>query len=250
MAYRCKNNRGDYDGMAFHYWNDASERAESLRKTYDDLSWWPEEIKESNTSNNTIEMPVHNSVVSPADNSNSGISVEEIGKIIAFIFSAVFKLLSWLIATKAGMRTALLLCGVFFAYQINNVYKNRSYVEKSYYENGNIKMEQTFAHKKLNGISTEYYENGKIKTQWEYKDGKLNGIAITYFENGEIEREQTYKDDVKNGLSRIYYPNGNLKSEAMIKGNKLHGASVLYDEKGNVLRREIFENGKSTSIIE
>ena len=157
---------------------------------------------------------------------------------------------------------------------LKNAWDNREHVKKTYYSDGGIRTEQTYKNKKLNGpsrfyasngkiekesiyrdgklngITTKYYENGNAKSKENYKQGKLNGVSTEYYENGKIEREVTYKNDKKNGTSKVYYPNGTLRSEAMIINNQMNGVSILYDENGKVLRKENFQNGKSTNIIE
>ena len=49
MPYRCKNWSGDYDGMVYQSWTDASKRADQLEKVYGG-TWSPTEV--TDTSNN------------------------------------------------------------------------------------------------------------------------------------------------------------------------------------------------------
>ena len=266
--YRCVHSvNGTCDGMIFSSYSEAQERCAQLNKmtkantTYTTDFWT---IK-------TIEEPKNSASTSVEGGGNSG---AEFAGLLAVLFGVVGTVLTWLLSTKAGRKVFVflaILAGVMYA---KNAWENRAYIDTTHYENGNIKAEQSYHHKKLNGISkfysesgklekaqnykdgkldglsTEYYSNGKAKTEQNYTAGKLNGVSTFYLENGVKEKEQTYKDDIKNGASKIYYPNGKLKSEAMIKNNKLNGMSILYDENGNVLRKEKFENGKSTNIIE
>ena len=55
-------------------------------------------------------------------------------------------------------------------------------IEKTYYENGNLKSEITTNNGIEHSIWSIYYENGKLKIEAEWKDGKPNGIWKYYDE--------------------------------------------------------------------
>lgn len=208
------------------------------------------------------------------ENKNESSSGENTGPLLGSLIIASLMFVWWLIANKKGRKVLAIIITVFLTFIAIDAWKNRMFIEKTYYENGNIKTEKTFKSKKLNGlskfyledgkvekeqmykngdlngVSTDYYKNGNLKTKKSYQSGKLNGISSSYLESGKIEKEQTYKNDIKNGTSKIYYPSGALKSEAIIVNNKLNGISILYDEKGNILRKEKFDNDRPTNIIE
>ena len=277
MPYRCVNyTDGTYDGMIFSSYSEAEKRCAQLNRmtkantTYTTDFWSIETIKEPENSSSTFGRET-NANISIGGSDNSG---AEFAGLVAVLFGIVGGLLSWLFSTQIGRKVLAVLAiflGIVYA---KNAWENRAYVDTIYYENGNIKAEQSYKFKKLNGVSkfysengklekeqnyknnelegpsTEYYANGKAKSEQNYTAGKLNGVSIFYLETGIKEKEQTYKDDVKNGPSKIYYPNGTIKSEAMISNNTLNGVSILYDENGNILRKENFVNGKSTNIIE
>jgi antitoxin component YwqK of YwqJK toxin-antitoxin module len=59
--------------------------------------------------------------------------------------------------------------------------KNGKYV--SYFENGKIRMEQTFLHGKLNGKETAYYDDGyryRLAHVYSYKNDKQDGLQQDY----------------------------------------------------------------------
>lgn len=55
----------------------------------------------------------------------------------------------------------LVLCGAFLC--LRSCYLNREHVEKTYYNNGNIKSEQTYKNRKLNGVSKFYFNDSNKK---------------------------------------------------------------------------------------
>ena len=154
---------------------------------------------------------------------------------------------------SGGDGSEIIIGGIIILFLLlRSCYLDREHVETIYYDSGNIKAEQTYINRKLNGPSRFYFDDSKTRIEkiQMYKDGKLNGVSEYYRENGTVERKVSFKNNKKNGMSKVYYPNGKVHTEAMMKNDKLDGISVLYDEKGHVLRKEKFINGKSTNIIE
>jgi antitoxin component YwqK of YwqJK toxin-antitoxin module len=60
---------------------------------------------------------------------------------------------------------------------------------------------------KIEGHVKEYYENGSIKIEESYKNGKAEGIAKIYYENGKIKEEASFKNGKRYGL-KFYFLNG------------------------------------------
>ena len=67
------------------------------------------------------------------------------------------------------------------------------YIEKRYYENGQLEYEREFisevsesdhwTDRERNGKSTSYYENGQLEVSTNYKDGERDGDYISYYES-------------------------------------------------------------------
>ena len=57
-------------------------------------------------------------------------------------------------------------------------------IEKTYYENGNLKYEKKYKNNQLDGLVKKYYENGKLKSEVMYIDGNGEGSWTDYYENG------------------------------------------------------------------
>jgi len=83
-------------------------------------------------------------------------------------------------------------------------------MNKSYYDNGELKQEQNYKNNKREGISKGYYKSGKLWAEWNHKNGKLEGISKGYFESGGIAYIDTYKNDKKINR-KAYTEEGQLK---------------------------------------
>ena len=102
---------------------------------------------------------------------------------------------------------------------------------KSYYENGQLKSEQTFKNGKNEGLWLYFYENGNLKRQINYKDGEYDGLHKGWYENGQLKYEGNHKDGESDGLSKSYYKNGQLDWEADFKDGILI-SETCWDEQG------------------
>ena len=79
---------------------------------------------------------------------------------------------------------------------------------------------------KKNGVLNTYYENGQIMIEENYKNDILNGKLTTYYESGQIMIKGKYKDDKQDETWTYFDENGiNVKVETYEKG-----ALILLEE--------------------
>ncbi|TLE08480.1 toxin-antitoxin system YwqK family antitoxin [Helicobacter bilis] len=87
------------------------------------------------------------------------------------------------------------------------------YVEKAYYENGNLKMEIPFKNNKKQGMSKGYYESGKLQYEMPYKKDMLQGIEKVYDENGNLNTQANKRSKKPySSLFNAKYSNSSIKS--------------------------------------
>jgi uncharacterized protein len=132
---------------------------------------------------------------------------------------------------------------------------------KSFYENGNLKVEENYIEGKLNGLRKEYNKSGELIKTYRYQNGVLvdslveieNEIKVVqdYYnvrdENGQLIKRfsgsysngkpigvhRTYDSLGRVNSSRIYDSNGNMIGEGIVndEGDKV-GEWKYYFEKG------------------
>ena len=86
-------------------------------------------------------------------------------------------------------------------------------LHRSWYENGQLKLERNYTDGELNGLLKVWYENGQLKIEMNYKDDKFDGLTKTWYENGQLEFERNYTDGELNGLLKWWNENGQLISK-------------------------------------
>jgi len=74
-------------------------------------------------------------------------------------------------------------------------------VIRTYHDKDKTKLnEEYFIHNnKKEGIYKSYYENGQLKVEVNYIDGLRHGIFKSYHDNGQLCEEVNYIDDKRNG---------------------------------------------------
>ena len=121
-------------------------------------------------------------------------------------------------------------------------------IKKGYYESGALEWETPYKDGKANGIYKEYYESGALKSETPYIDGKQHGIEKEYYESGALKSEIPYKDDKANGIAKQYFESGALKSEIPYKDEEINGIAKQYYESGELAWELPYKDDKRHGI--
>jgi antitoxin component YwqK of YwqJK toxin-antitoxin module len=95
-----------------------------------------------------------------------------------------------------------------------------------------------------NGKKVFFYQNGEVKREESYRRGLLNGLATEYYETGEILSEQRFKDGVKIGTELRYFENGVLSGSLQYADGKMHGFHFIYNSNGELTTVGLYEYGE------
>jgi antitoxin component YwqK of YwqJK toxin-antitoxin module len=133
--------------------------------------------------------------------------------------------------------------------ELRSTYDEKTQVEISYWENGNVASMLTYSFKKdapfipYTGPKIEYYRNGAIKSRENYRDGIRHGRFIRYYENGRLAFLVNYVNGNRDGFERRYHENGEIREELFWKNGKRHGNRRRLDPNGKEILREKWTNG-------
>ena len=94
------------------------------------------------------------------------------------------------------------------------------YTIKTYYENGKVDSKQVYWGAKLldknkkpfNGVYKYYYQNGNIRKEETYKNGKMNGPLKEYYKNGNLKFEFMTTERNRYVSGKSYYEGGQIES--------------------------------------
>lgn len=121
---------------------------------------------------------------------------------------------------------------------------------RSYYKNGNIRIEGEYVNGTPHGLWRVYYENknengnenGKVLVETEFDDGERTSTHREYYESGRLREEGNYKMDYKFGEWRSWY-------DAVDEEGKQRIATVgiYYDNRKYDTWKEWFEDGEIKS---
>ena len=97
-----------------------------------------------------------------------------------------------------------------------------------YFPGGDRKKSlKTYVAGDATGIEKEWYENSNLKMEQMWEKNILNGPYTTYYQNGKKEEEGNYKDGAYDGKRYMYNKQGKKISEAVfVKGNLVEGRSL------------------------
>jgi hypothetical protein len=105
-------------------------------------------------------------------------------------------------------------------------------VEKTYWDNGNIKSVTTY--------------KKSYKVGWKKVKTTLipHGLSKDYYENGVLKKEDPYVDGNRTGVLKFYTEDGHLEISIEYLNNKKNGKTIYYDKDGTTLGIEYYKNGE------
>lgn len=101
--------------------------------------------------------------------------------------------------------------------------------------------------KPINGLYKTYYANGNVKMEVYSRNGKPNGSGKFYTENGKLAYEGTFADGVPVGTLYQYYHSGKVHNELHYTDGRLDGTQRVFDKKGALKVEVVINNGKAVS---
>ena len=117
------------------------------------------------------------------------------------------------------------------------LYLDKSYVdiERTYYNNGILKMEIEKIAGKLNGKSKFFDQSSNLISIANYSQNILHGNWEEYYKNGIIKYKVLYNYGFKHGTEIRYYENGNIKSETRYNNGDIISETLRWDNEGNII---------------
>jgi len=116
-----------------------------------------------------------------------------------------------------------------------------------------IKINQYNTQNHKEGLWQTFYENGNVKWEGTYADGKREGYFKTYTEDGSLITIQKFINDVeqtnapelaKLDLKVEYFADGKVQSEGPYKNNLAVGVHTQFNEKGEIVKADIYDSGR------
>lgn len=129
--------------------------------------------------------------------------------------------------------------GNFFQMQKDSLWKYYSYYTSA------LVSEEYYVKGKKTGLHKSFYENGQVSEEitWanDYKEGKW----AQYFPDGKEKMKTNYSFNMVNGQYYFYHENGLLMILGNFVDNKRHGTWVFYNEDGSEKYQIEYEYGQA-----
>jgi antitoxin component YwqK of YwqJK toxin-antitoxin module len=78
-------------------------------------------------------------------------------------------------------------------------------IDRQYYPDGNIEIEETYYNGLRNGIRTVYHRNGKVWGRQMFVNDSLQGKSEWFFPSGQLYDQKFYRKGILINMSRVYY---------------------------------------------
>ncbi|MDC1386361.1 hypothetical protein N8384_03070 [Candidatus Thioglobus sp.] len=93
------------------------------------------------------------------------------------------------------------------------------------------------------GKHTYWYENGQIKSEESFKDNKWDGKHTYWYENGQKKKESRDVKGKYEGKWTSWYENGQKWEEGRYKKERKEGRWTEWDENGKIIAQVNYKNG-------
>ncbi len=119
---------------------------------------------------------------------------------------------------------------------------NNSEIQKTYYEDGSLKMRRELNHGVPHGESVYFFENGNKKAIETWENGELNGLSTMFYQSGQAKLRVMYVGNEINKHSAVsFYEDGSIRSEFVTD----HPIMTFYYENGTIKEKQLFNMADS-----
>jgi TonB family protein len=138
---------------------------------------------------------------------------------------------------------------IFFYFVITSILFAQNGVVASYYPDGIVRSEISYANDVLEGSAVTYYPNGNLMSKKNYSNGIIEGWVIEYYQTGLIKEEYSVNYGVKDGNYKSYYENGGLKEIiTFVKGLAIKKTAFDFDPDYKASPEAYLEGNKQQDI--
>ena len=131
------------------------------------------------------------------------------------------------------------------------------FIEKNYYENGQLASETKFIDSTKNGESIAYYKDGKLLGKCVYRNGKINGEVTEFHVTRNLMFKGNQIDGNLVGTATHYYDNGKPERQLYYRDSKVFlvnhwdssGVQKIIDGNGIRKFQDYFVKDKNGSDI-
>ncbi len=103
--------------------------------------------------------------------------------------------------------------------------------------------------KPINGLYRTYYANGNLKMEVDSREGLPNGVGKFYDEEGNLMFQGVFANGKLDGPMYQYYPDGSVHNEMNYSGGVYDGTQKVYDKNGEQTVEIVYDHGKPVSGV-
>lgn len=101
--------------------------------------------------------------------------------------------------------------------------------------------------KPINGLYRTYYQNGNLRMEVYSQNGLPSGLGKFYDQDGNMLYQGMFKNGLMDGVMYQYYPDGTIHNEMNYKEGIIDGVQKVYDKNAEQTAQITYENGKPIS---
>ncbi len=103
---------------------------------------------------------------------------------------------------------------------------------REYYDDGGVRLEETFREGWRDGPFVERHRNGRKAREGAFARGEKAGRWTVWFESGAVEEESEWRDGVRHGPFTAWWPGGKRRTQGRHCGGAQCGTWRSFEEGG------------------
>jgi hypothetical protein len=117
-------------------------------------------------------------------------------------------------------------------------YMPKRRIERFYYRNGKIRMENREVERELHGLCRTWHYNGQLASELRYHHGRLHGLCQQWDDNGQLLGSFTMNHGT--GRQQYWHNNGRLRLEINSLNGKFFGRMRLWLRDGTLVQETCY----------
>ena len=119
-----------------------------------------------------------------------------------------------------------------------NSYMPKRRIERYYYRNGQIRMENREVEREFHGLCRTWHYNGQLAEEQRYRHGKLHGLSRQWDEKGRLLGSFTMNHGT--GRQHYWHQNGKLRLEINSFNGKFFGRMRIWLRDGTLVQETYY----------
>ena len=118
-----------------------------------------------------------------------------------------------------------------------------AYIREEFYEDGTLRLRESYHGNIKDGETASWYENGNLKQRANYSSGFRNGLVEWWHQDGRKLHRYNCTMGKRDGVSEWWFDTGQMESASLYVNDNKHGESISFNCQGEIVDNSYYVKG-------